>query len=89
MDDCSPAGDDLVASYGSWSYDFFIDRTFFLSLGLMIPDDVLFSSKRMFYYHFSSILRVVQLDFFLDVLSREGMEWKSYSSMIPGSLVHT
>ena len=26
----------------------------------------------MSYYHFSSILRAVQLDFLLDVLSREG-----------------
>lgn len=37
-----------------------------LSRGQPVPDD---SLHTMSYYHFSGILRAVQLDFFLDVLS--------------------
>lgn len=46
----------------------------------MVPDDSLFKIP-MFYYHLSVILRAVQLDLFLDVLSGKVREWKSYSLM--------
>jgi len=45
-------------------------RSSFITVGFIALDDSF--KKTMCYHHFSGILRAVQLDFFLDVLSREG-----------------